>query len=1001
MIIGYIIEFQSAQTYCFIDFLGENTCITAESNSNYGFFTDTQYGFPPDGSNNEPPQQLNGVDVPSYYKSCCDNLLFKFWSPANSSFIGELQEGRVYDGSTNQYFNINYSICLFVTTPPPTSVELVYAKYNPKVYNNCETCLNDNPCPIYFKRCCPSDCQICEDCYEDCYFGLIFDNSNPFSPLDVSQYYVLETKEQGFICVQYIETDKDFYKIPVFNGVDFIVKNGNTWQIDERENCESCIELVPCTTTTTTSVPKVNECAVITLFPMGVECIATNPIDINSQNGVLQLRVTGGTSPYQYFIFMNGSETPIVTGSQGSGLGTPIQGLGVGTYETMVIDYYGDFTAKTTCELTVDVPQECTTYGTGFTMYLSGDTNEFTNETQYSVIFFENTGQSLNGKPIFYNIPYSWNIYWDGSYWILEIPNVSLIQLFDGDPPIGDIYFGDEKVGWTVCDNSGISLCTQFDTKTPSEIQTASLSFMFYTESLGIIYVFGDGKIIKYDTENSQWVLCSDLSCSIVYATYNNQNPTGIWVLTDIGAIIYNKIEVLNLGYCDFDKDCICVTFNNETEINDDIFYLNCDGNLESFTLLAGNTQNECVLNGNYFSNNDVVYGLRCDNCDENLTSFCVTIESCIQGLDKQGSCSVLSIHFVPNGNQFGYRKWISDYITINTVPTYGVNLYEIKYDSFYNRWNLSGTSIGVDTITNGVTTPSLNINDNYYPDLNSWVFPGQIGTNITAKIGECEGILPFVPLLLTLTTTIPPASDIRLSVSKNETICGCDGTITLFGIGGYPPYTYSINNGISYGSSPIFTNLCQGIYNVSVKDSFDNVASNTITLNLPKPVTTYSVSLNTTFVIVSQTSTSITRKYTTLVTVSPPLPDDVSIEFNLLHTNVLRSAPNETSASIMSDSTLTIDSMPIGITSSGTTTGTTLNTSPACQLTPIYVTSYTENWNSIIINNTTDLILETDTTVYQNENSQCYVGQTNESYFISNLKISGCGCCNVLNISS
>jgi hypothetical protein len=60
------------------------------------------------------------------------------------------------------------------------------------------------------------------------------------------------------------------------------------------------------TQTPTTSLNKKyslkNNCDVSTLFDMGVQCnIIQLPSNNNSNNGVLSLNVTGGTSPYSYY----------------------------------------------------------------------------------------------------------------------------------------------------------------------------------------------------------------------------------------------------------------------------------------------------------------------------------------------------------------------------------------------------------------------------------------------------------------------------------------------------------------------------------------------------------------------------------------------------------------------------------------------------------------------------------------------------------------------------
>ena len=94
--------------------------------------------------------------------------------------------------------------------------------------------------------------------------------------------------------------------------------------------------------TTLPSIARSNECDVITIFPMGVECIVNNPTNSQTFDGSAQLYITGGTPPYTIF-WEVGSYAPALTN------------LGVGTYNATVSDFYGDFIIDTTCVLEAEV----------------------------------------------------------------------------------------------------------------------------------------------------------------------------------------------------------------------------------------------------------------------------------------------------------------------------------------------------------------------------------------------------------------------------------------------------------------------------------------------------------------------------------------------------------------------------------------------------------------------------------------------------------------------
>jgi hypothetical protein len=81
-----------------------------------------------------------------------------------------------------------------------------------------------------------------------------------------------------------------------------------------------------------------NECKVVTIFPLGVECDTTNPSTSLALDGIASLIITGGTAPYNIH-WSNG------------GASQTLYGLGGGEYTATVTDYYGDFTSVTTCLL--------------------------------------------------------------------------------------------------------------------------------------------------------------------------------------------------------------------------------------------------------------------------------------------------------------------------------------------------------------------------------------------------------------------------------------------------------------------------------------------------------------------------------------------------------------------------------------------------------------------------------------------------------------------------
>lgn len=146
-------------------------------------------------------------------------------------------------------------------------------------------------------------------------------------------------------------------EIPSFSGCAVHIKgpiplestiyDGNGGSSTLYNSCEECIENSfnclpePTPTPSITYFPS-NECNVITIFPMTIGCLPTNPSTVNSTDGSITISITGGTPPY------------VCTWSNGlfEVIGTSIYNLSVGEYTATVTDYYGDFTQSITCQLT-------------------------------------------------------------------------------------------------------------------------------------------------------------------------------------------------------------------------------------------------------------------------------------------------------------------------------------------------------------------------------------------------------------------------------------------------------------------------------------------------------------------------------------------------------------------------------------------------------------------------------------------------------------------------
>lgn len=98
----------------------------------------------------------------------------------------------------------------------------------------------------------------------------------------------------------------------------------------------------------------INECGVITIYPMGISCLPIPPSTING-NGSLSLFISGGTPPYSIRLLnQTGNST---YGSSSNIFNIP--NLLPGTYFVEVTDNFGDFQQVINC--TIPVPPTTTT----------------------------------------------------------------------------------------------------------------------------------------------------------------------------------------------------------------------------------------------------------------------------------------------------------------------------------------------------------------------------------------------------------------------------------------------------------------------------------------------------------------------------------------------------------------------------------------------------------------------------------------------------------------
>lgn len=166
------------------------------------------------------------------------------------------------------------------------------------------------------------------------------------------------------------------------------------------------------------------------------------------------------------------------------------------------------------------------------------------------------------------------------------------------------------------------------------------------------------------------------------------------------------------------------------------------------------------------------------------------------------------------------------------------------------SNWVIYGPFLGQFVNSNPTTPPTI-----------GWTPIGSsIISSVVVNVGPCV-----------------PVSIIKFKTAVNDPTCGDNGSIFINVISGVPPYEYSINGGVSYQLTPIFSNLSSGTYLVFVKDSTGAVGNTSLTL-LPAPTLVFNLSL---------TVNTATNSF--IISLDNPLPVGASITFDLNQQSIFK----------------------------------------------------------------------------------------------------------------
>lgn len=332
----------------------------------------------------------------------------------------------------------------------------------------------------------------------------------------------------------------------------------------------------------------------------------------------------------------------------------------------------------------------------------------------------------------------------------------------------------------------------------------------------------------------------------------------------------------------------------------------------------------------------------------------------------SSGANLSLTLHFTQTSlDSNGLPIWTCDSDTTITISRNTTNSFWVV-----NGFNLIEGNISITSQSSIDSNPPKN-----------WVMVGsELQYTIKITDGNCAS---------TRKSTFP--------VSINQPTCLCDGSI-IFNVNlDNPPFSYSIDNGVTYSSSPIFTKLCSGIYVLSVSDSIGDTYSKTVSLDKPRVSTTYTITLDTITSVPVSNEFSLVNNYDTTINISPQLPDGTTITFDFIHTNSFYSSPMSGTSILTTGTVLSKNLSAITYNSSVTGNTQTVNTTPGCQNQFIYQSNINEVWNSITITNSDTVTISTTSRVDKTITGLCVVGYSNDTYSIVNASISGCDCCSII----
>ena len=299
-------------------------------------------------------------------------------------------------------------------------------------------------------------------------------------------------------------------------------------------------------------------------------------------------------------------------------------------------------------------------------------------------------------------------------------------------------------------------------------------------------------------------------------------------------------------------------------------------------------------------------------------------------------------------------------------------------------RWELttSDLSTPVNPVGGGIfgsVTTTL-------PPTSNWqLFGGTQSYTINVTSGSCPAVTPLQVSITTQNATCNGQSN-------------CDGSVNVSARFGTAPYEYSINNGVTWQTSPIFNNLCPGTFLIKVRDSASGSFSQSVQIGFVSAPQTYQINVVTQPQLTSEVSANGVSTKTTYFTVTstPPVPAGITLQFYLT-TSSIKTYNGPGTGTIIDNFTILQNGVPKTVGTSNSTT--TNNSRPNCNPETQQVVTETDTYylelsdTSTVSGSTTSVLTITNGQVGAQSNCTTQLSQT-ISLQVSNPQAKGCVCC-------